>query len=219
MARLVPCSLLLGVGSENEITRRLLSPREEARVGHVLGLAVAEIRERIETGEDLREDGFFDSGESGSSDATEVAENVLLKAQREPEEKKLAYMAHLLANIAFDSRVSAAMAHQITKAAEQLTYRQLCMLKLASVAGHLTLREADYRNHGAFSMDLYEVLYELQELHRREYLVSGSGGNLGLTDIYPAAMTLQALGGDIFRLMHLRSIPTEEIEPIARQLR
>ena len=41
-------------------------------------------------------------------------ESTLLKSQRESEEKKLPYMAHLLANLAFDREISAEMAHQMT---------------------------------------------------------------------------------------------------------
>ena len=91
---------LKGVGQE--LSARLLGPREEVRVGYVYTLAAAEIAKRIESGERVRTDGFFSGDGTGISDAQEVWEGVLLKSQREPEEKKLPYMAHLLANLAFD---------------------------------------------------------------------------------------------------------------------
>jgi K+-transporting ATPase c subunit len=56
-----------------------------------------------------------------------VAESVLLKSQREPEEKKIPYMGHLLSSVAFDAEISANMAHQITKIAEQLNIASLIM--------------------------------------------------------------------------------------------
>ena len=116
-----------------EFSERVLGPREKVRVGCVLALAVQGIRERIESGEQVRSDGFFDSTDRDRSRAEEVLENVLLKSQREPEEKKLPYMANLFTNLAFDSTTSAEMAHQITKTAGDLTFRQLCILRLAVI--------------------------------------------------------------------------------------
>lgn len=127
-----------------DVTERLLSPREQARVGFVLTSAAAEIHSRNEQGEPLRTDGFFDPGNGDRSDAEEVAESVLLRSQREPEEKKLPYMAHLLANIAFDTKVNAYLAHQISKIAEQLTYRQFCILWLATIEDSFELRMVNY---------------------------------------------------------------------------
>lgn len=109
-----------------EAAERLLGPREQVRVGGVLALAAGEIRQRLEQGEAVRTDGFFDPKGASRSDAEEVAESVLLKSQREPEEKKIPYMGHLFAAVAFDSQISAQLAHQVIKTADQLTYRQLC---------------------------------------------------------------------------------------------
>lgn len=79
-----------------EASERLLGPREAVRVGGVLALAAGEIRQRLEAGEKTRADGFFDQKQDGRPDAEEIAESILLKSQREPEEKKIPYMAHLL---------------------------------------------------------------------------------------------------------------------------
>lgn len=72
-----------------EVSERILGPREKVRVGGVLAIAAAEINQRIANEESVRTDGFFDEKPSGRSDAEEVAESVLLKSQREPEEKKI----------------------------------------------------------------------------------------------------------------------------------
>ena len=163
-------------------------------------------------------DDFFDEKSSGRSDAEEVAESVLLKSQREPEEKKIPYMGHLLSNVAFDPQISAQMAHQIIKAAEQLTYRQLCILKLAVVKQAFGLRNGDYRGHGSFSKELYEVLYECLDLYHRAFINFG-GVAFGPTDVAPGKMTVQGLGADLFNLMRLAIIPDEDLIPIATQLK
>lgn len=81
----------------NELSSRLLGPREEQRLGYVYTLAAAEIAERFKTGEQVRQDGFFGENSYRRSEGEEVWESILMKSQREPEEKKLPYMAHLWA--------------------------------------------------------------------------------------------------------------------------
>jgi hypothetical protein len=135
-----------------EASERLLGPREAVRVGGVLAIAADEIRQRREQGDRVRTDGFFERNPAGRPDAEEVAEGVLLKSQREPEGK---------------------MAHQISKAAEQLTYRQLCLLKLAVVKGGFGLRTGDYRGQGSFPKELYQVLFECLDLNHRGFVNFG----------------------------------------------
>lgn len=202
-----------------EASERLLGPREQVRIGGVLAISAEEIRQRIEHGESVRTDGFFDQKSDGRSDAEEVAESVLLKSQREPEEKKIPYMGHLLSGIAFDVQISPHLAHQISKAAEQLTYRQLCILKLAVVKGSFGLRHSDYRGQITFSKELYQVLYECLDLYHRGFINFGGEVAFGPTDIKPGNMTVQGLGADIFNLMQLSLIPNNDLMPIVEQLK
>jgi hypothetical protein len=202
-----------------EVSERLLGPREKVRVGGVLAIAAAEINSRLESGQAVRTDGFFDEKPNGRSDAEEVAESVLLKSQREPEEKKIPYMAHLLSGIAFESQIGPHMAHQITKVAEQLTYRQLGILKLAMFKHAFGLRTSDYRGMGTFPKELYQVLYECVDLYHKGLLNFGGKVAFGPTDVTPAAMTVQGLGEDVVNLMQLASIPNDDLIPIASQLR
>jgi hypothetical protein len=172
-----------------EISSRQLGPREEKRVGATLIIAAAEINRRLENGDALRDDGFFDEKQTGRSDAAEVAESILLKVQREPEEKKIPYMGYLLSSIAFDPEISVQMAHQLSKIAEQLTYRQSCILKLCDVKDKYNLRDKDYRDQDVDKKDLYQVLYECAELYNkitRNILTSGVkrifiSGNIWIT--------------------------------------
>ena len=203
----------------NEICERLLSPREQARVGFVLGQAAKEIRDLIEQGENLRSDGFFGAQVGGRSDAEEVAESVLLKSQREAEEKKLPYMAHLLANVAFTPQVSADMAHQISKVAEQLTYRQFCIMKIASDKDKLKLRNADYSDEQPFSYELGQVLVECIDLSNRLWISIDELTAPSVTMVNPSQIRLQGFGGIAFGLMQLDLIPSEDIEPVVAQLR
>ena len=111
----------------------------------VYRLAGAEIDDRITAGERVRSDGFFDDTTEGRSAGEEAWESVLSKCRQDASERKLPYMAHLLAGITFDTSVDQDTAHQVIAAAEQLTYRQLCLMRLAATKNAYPLRSDDYR--------------------------------------------------------------------------
>lgn len=202
----------------HEATGRLLGPREKVRIGGALAIAAAHIKGRTERGEELRTDGYFETRHSGRSDAEEVAESVLLKSQREAEERKIPFMAYLIGNIAFNDAISAHLAHQIVKAAESMTYRQLCILKLAAVSKDCSLRATDYRGQGNFSKTQYEILYECMDLYHRAFVNFGGDVAFGPTDVKPGSMQLQGMGADIFNEMGLATIPQADLDPIIAQL-
>jgi hypothetical protein len=202
-----------------EVSERVLSPREQVRVGAVLALAAAEVRQRLDQGELPRTDGFFDFNKDGHSDADEVAESVLLKSQREAEERKLPYMAHLFASIAFDASISAYMAHQLLKAAEHLTFRQLYLLRIGAIRAQLGLRSTDYRGQGSFDKKLYQILYECHDLYNRGFVSFGTSVGFGPADVIPAQMNPQGIGADLHNTMKLALIPIDDLMPIAALLR
>ena len=223
-------NLLSGLGQD--IWERHLSRREKQRLGTVFRVMVTEIHRRREAGESVRTDDFFDEKQTGRSNATEVAESVLLKVQREPEEKKIPYMGYLLSSIAFAPEISVQMAHQLTKIAEQLTYQQLCILRLSVVKDEHGLRDKDYRDHDDLGKDLYQILYACAELYNREYINFRGNADLhggqyrdfgatidGLTNAKPSRMTLQGIGVDLDNLMRLCFIPDADITPIADRLK
>lgn len=214
----VAAMILKNIGQE--FSKRQLSPREDYRVGKVLAIAASEIHQRLENGEGLRNDGFFDRQPFGRSDAEEIVEAIMLKCQKEPQEKKIPFMGYLKVSIAFDSNISPDMGHQLIKAAEELTYRQLCILKLVVAKTHYGLRKQNYRGHGNFARNLYSVLYECMDLYQKEYITEGDSSHaLGLTDIVPSNITVQGIGSDLYNLMKLSSIPDEDIIPIADVLK
>lgn len=222
-AGVIVSGTLKGIGKD--VKERQLSPQEDLRVGKVLAIAALEIHQRLEKGESLRKDGFFDKKPNERSDAEEIAEAIMLKCQREPQEKKILYMGYLLAGIALDSNISADMGHQLIKAAEELTYRQLCILKLAVVKHQYGLRNQDYQNHEGFTKELYQVLQECHDLCLKSYLdykipITFKGQiSIGYINIQPNKMIIYGIGEDLFHLMKLPSIPDEDIIPIAEVLK
>lgn len=216
-AGVIVSGTLKGIGKD--IKERQLSPQEDYRVGKVLAIAALEIHQRLENGENLRNDGFFDKKPTGRSDAEEIAEAIMLKCQREPQEKKIPYMGFLKASIGFDSSISTDMGHQLIKAAEELTYRQLCILKLAVVKDSFGLRGEDYRGHGAIAIELSQILYECLDLYHRAYINFGGEVAFGPTDVKPGSMIVQGIGAYLYNLMKLSSIPDNNLIPIAEVLK
>lgn len=203
----------------HEVNDRYLSKREKVRAGGVLAIAADEIKKRIDSGDTLRADGFFDQKNSNRSGAEEVAESVLLKAQREPEEKKIRFMGNLLSNISFDANISPELGHQVIKTAEQLTYRQLCILNLCALKQHYSLRSNDYRGQNSFPRELYQVLYECHDLYVRGLINFGGSVAFGPTDIIPGNMTIQGIGADLFNLMGLFNVVPPDVAKVAAVLK
>ena len=203
----------------NEIADRVLGPRERKRVGAVVSVIASDIHMRTLRGESVRTDGFFTESPNKRSDAEEVAESVLFKCQREPEEKKIQYMGHFFANVAFHPRVSAEMAHQLAKHAEQMTYRQFCILKIAKFENyHPILRDGNYRGQSILSVELHEVLYECLDLYGRGFVHFGGDVAFGPTDIQPRAMKAQGLGLYLANLLNVELIPESDLAVTLQQL-
>ena len=111
------------------------------------------------------------------------------------------------------------MAHQITKAASDMTFRQLCILRMSAVKDKLDLHPSDYRNQGSYSRELLQVLYECYDLYRRGFVNFGGPVAFGPSDVKPSSMTVQGLGAEIYNLMKLSSIPSDDFLAVARQLK
>ena len=211
-------STLRHVGSE--IVDRMLGPRERKRVGAVMAIIARDIHTRTKRGERVRSDDFFDRTTAGRCDAEEIAESVVLKCQREPEEKKIQYMGHFYANVTFHPEIGAHLAHQLIKHAEQMTYRQFCIMNIAKFDNYRPLlREGDYRGQGTFQLPLQELLYEVLVLYNRGFVNFSGEVAFGPTDVKPRAMKAQGLGMHLATLLNVELIPEEDILPIVEQLR
>ena len=206
----------------SEMDKRFMGPREQARVGVVCALGAAEIVERINAGDKLREDGFFEEGEAGRSDAEEVWESLLSKCQREASERKLPYMGHLFAALAFDGTIDLDLAHQIISEAERLSYRQLCIVRVFAVRESFNLKSEPYVSRGRETVGLskkrYAVLLECFNLYNRGFLGSPNTA-LTVPQIVPSELRVQGIGVVIHNLMRLDLIPEKDLSAVAKRLR
>lgn len=112
----------------SEIKTRKLSEREEIRIGAAFTFALNRIEERLNDGDEIREDGFLEPTHNNRAKFEEILEGVLLASQDEYEEKKLPFLGNLLANFAFESHIDGNRANVLLRIANTLTYRQLCII-------------------------------------------------------------------------------------------
>ena len=210
-----------------EFAERMLSPRENLRVGSALILAAEGIRKRLENGENQREDSFLDKNHTGRSDADELLENMVLKIQREPEEKKTAYIAKIYENSIFEQEVSADLGHKIIKSAEQLTYQQLCILSMVGRRENSEDILRDFQPNPRLDppLELSKLLHDCFELVTNGlfYIQGGltltfSGRLPQYETLNPHTMYLENIGIATFKLMNLQDIPDDDIVRMAELL-
>jgi hypothetical protein len=220
-----------------EFSNRVLSDREQVRVGATAFYAIERIRARLGSGYELRQDGFFGATCQGRSDAEEVFEGVLLKAKNEHEEKKTQILGNIFANIAFMPGFSAAQANHLLRIAEALTYRQMCILALVErkheVDGvRLKTDSYGYPRELHDPIAPHEVVSLLQEafdLCRQGLLVNVDADTMhpnevsivALTEwneIAPDGLALTRLGLRFYQAMGLDDLPTGDLRSVARRL-
>ncbi len=184
--------------------------RGEQRIVTTVARIGERIRDRQRGGERLRDDGFL----AGSgSDGEEVAEGVLLVAEREFESRKVPLYAELMASIAFTSDVDRATANLSVRLMERLSFRQLCLLVAFSRAA---VRDK-LRKHGfkgqvgdekgkpaigwMIGNDAHGILLEALELEQLGLIRrSDAAGVMHFTDIEPRTMRLEGIGAQLVRL-------------------
>jgi len=188
-----------------------------------LSLIGQRILERQAAGERLRNDGFF----AGSgSDGEEVAEGILLVAEREFESRKLPLHAELIASLAFDV-VDRATANLCVRLMERLSFRQLCLLAALSrgaIRGQL-------RKHGfkgqvgdqtgkpavgwIVTHDAHGILVEMMELAQLGLIRRpDSSGVILFTDLEPQSMRPEGIGEQLISLALNRLSDDEVLEMV-----
>jgi hypothetical protein len=130
-----------------DVIHRVLSRREEKRVGGVFLAASAAYKELLANGEVLRSDNFFDRDAADRSTAEEVFERVVLAAKAEHQERKIPHMGYLMANVAFDAGIDAGLANWAITTAEDLTWTQYVLLSAIGRKERFPLPNEEYMRH------------------------------------------------------------------------
>lgn len=212
-----------------EMLSRHLSDKEAERTTFCMVAAAKKIKANLDAGKRLRDDGFFDKPKRGRSQSEQIAENVLMKAQREPEDKKQHYLANLLANLSFDwgvrpgiyGRVDPWTANSMIATAESLTYRQLCLLRMIDLAQPIGNTPAPHplpdgiylKSRKSVGQHMFPILYEVWDLLNRNLVRTGGQVFFGIHDVDFGKLQLSLpYEKTLVFLLGLDDIPDAEIE-------
>lgn len=217
-----------------DIVGRLLSEREAIRVAATADYAITKVKARLDSGDELRNDGFFKERKTGRSDAEEIFEGVLLKAKNEHEEKKARILGNIFANTAFFPGFSVGEANHLLRIAENATYREMCILSLIKRKDEIPeikLREdsySDYWQEADKGITLAETVSTVQEAYEMYGLglilckdKTDKGGFWSMTewtDIAPNGLELTPMGERYYQVMGLDDIPRQDIVRVAEYL-
>ncbi|WP_176393903.1 hypothetical protein [Pseudomonas putida] len=204
-----------------DIAERMLSTREQHKVGGVAALAIDGIRERLQW-ESPRNDGFFERKEDDQpSPGEEIFEGVLLAAKQEHERKKLEYIARFFTNLVFKPDFQPAEANHLLAIAETLTYQQFCILAVIANRELFTLRSEAWPERGVIPTEKLDLAHQAFYLYQRQFLVSidpqrGQAGFVyDIAHILPIHGHLSPTGQRIVEILGLREIPLVELEEVA----
>ena len=221
-------------GLERFITP-LMNKRQSVRLLQ-WGIQAAEgIAQRLAEGEKYREDGFFEETPTDRSKIDEVVESTLKKVMDTTEEPKMKFMANLTENVHFDSDLDIDTYRSLLKYLEELTYRQLCIVKLFINADQIDL---DNFGNPNITQHLSSILTDCIEIRDKGLISSnnplmkkigelyiGSSGQMwtvgGKSPEYSGFDTQGAkvLGENMFKFTKLDQIPDEYVEAILKELK
>ncbi len=106
------------------------------------------------------------------------------------------------------------------KLANELSYRQLCLLNVIMQSCHLktiTLRCSNYRDC-SISNKVIPLLYELIDLSNRQLINNSKNHVFGLTDVNPAEFAIHGLGVLLYQTMELDKIEDGDIKKVTNLL-
>jgi hypothetical protein len=209
----------------NEVIERSLSDRQKVRIAATSTFLFEGIAKRIERGESIRDDDFFEKKIYDRSNAEELFEGTLLKCSSQFQEKKIKYISKIFEKTVFDKSVSVESAHQLLVIVESLTYRKLCILSFygrrsIDFIGEVLMKDVYSRypnivfttNEKLLLQDLMELI-NLDLLDKQNWMLNSN------KDITPNILTLTEIGQSLFDIMDLIEIEPKDLMPIIEGLK
>jgi hypothetical protein len=193
-----------------EVMSRQLGPRQEVRAGAAIILAAQAMKARSDRGDQPRQDDFFDQSDGGCAAADEVTEAALNAAINSFEERKVPYVANLLANVCYDSRVDRAMCHALIEMANKLSYRSLVLLSIfCDVTREVDGQSRGYDPISTETQGLLIEVYGLIQLGLVSMVSKDNSGYFMITSprgINPTSVRSETIGYLLTKLMQIENI-------------
>ena len=227
-------SVLGQLGLDRFITP-LISKRQTVRLFQWGTQAAEGIAQRLANGEKYREDEFFEKTPTDRSKIDEVVESTLKKVMETTEEPKIKFMANLTENVHFDSDFDLDTYRRILKILDELSYRQLCIIKLFMNADQIDL---DSLGNSNVTPSLSSILTDCFEVSDKGFINSGNLLMKKISELYlgsfgnylvdsgkdpeysgfPNRWT-DVLSENMFKFAKLSQIPDEHVNSILEELK
>lgn len=209
----------------NEVIERSLSDREKVRIAATSTFLFDGVAKRLNNGEKIRDDDFFDKKIYERSKAEELFEGTLLKCANQFQEKKIKFISKIFEKTIFDTSISAESAHQLLVITESLTYRKLCIISFygrrnLDFVGEVLMRDVySWYPNIKFSTNEKLLIQDLYELINLDVLDNGNMLMVTNKETRPDLLTLTEIGKSLFEIMDLNEIEREDITPILEGLK
>jgi len=214
-----------------DFAERIVSPREDYRLGLVYLNARKKILEKLAAGEQLRKD--LETTSAITSPAcieipikerppcVEAIEGILLAAQREHEEKKLPFISNLLANICCDSNIDIFQIDFLIKISSTMSFRQMCILCMFSdpYISKIKGRYCAEATFPKFNENLDSIFQEIIDLGSKGLLYANNEPvtKAALID-NPREIKVIGAGISLYKLMELKKIDEKYLDAITYDL-
>jgi hypothetical protein len=209
----------LKIGSE--IKQRILGNREEKRIGAVYYYAIEQISKNIIEGKTFASK-IIDENSFGRNASEEFLEGVIVTAQKAYEEKKIKHIGQLFANIFFLENSDLSQANFMNNLANQLSYRQFCLLNILHNKISLNVVERLKLDSTAESLvKRHDVLCELFDLKANGLVKHPQYLNLFDDNTAPKKIDdfeLTTTGMLFYEMLCLNEIESNDIESIVETM-
>jgi hypothetical protein len=208
-----------------EIIERSLSNRQQIRIAATSIFIFDGIKTRLDNGETIRNDNFFERSIYDRSNAEELFEGTLIRCANQFQEKKIKHISKIFEETVFRDIISAETANQLLELADSLTYRKLSLISFygrrdSDINGVILLRDP-YVWYPNINLTTNEKMLtqDLFELINSDLLFNNNTAMFGNDHILPDKITLTKTGQDLFEIMQLQEIDKDYILNVVNDLK
>ncbi|MBA3704422.1 MAG: hypothetical protein H0W84_00535 [Bacteroidetes bacterium] len=202
----------------NEMKNRLLSKREEKRIGSAFVFLLEKVDENLKNGNHYRKDDFFRETEGDYNYNAEILEGVLITIQKSYEEKKVKFISYFYANIIFETRWDRLHANHFLRLAEEMSYRQFCLLAIYYHKEKFGLNKEPVKNHRIVRYDTMADIHSLKEKALFKLIIPMTHGSGFVYQLPPENASISDYGKAFYDLFDLAKISKEDIFEVAEHL-
>jgi len=200
-----------------EVVARVITTKQEARVGAVFVQAGAAIMAAEIEGRSVRDDGFWKGDHSAGY---EFAEGVMHVAMESFEERKIPYLGNLLANVATNPEIDPNTANGAIALSERLSWLDYKLLGILRRGDDFPMPSKELGFGNSWSTwavkDAFRALIDESNLIHYPRKVGDRGQPL--RDLSLSAATATSGGELVGTLLQVEDIPSTDLRPVFKTL-